>query len=473
MSMNSRDAVLLAVGASAALALVIGSWCARRARTSEDFHLAGRSLGAWRAALSQAAGAYGVWIPIGVSGAAYVLGFAAVWIGAGILAGAALNWFYVGAAIHEQSRLQGATTSFELLGGADPPGSMRSTAQAAAGIAAVAVFFGLCVQLGIAGSAVARGLAVPHPAGVLVVAAVALLGALLGGLRAVTAFGVLGALVIAAAAVCLPIPVLLFLGGMSGLSSALAVTGPSALDPLAGHAGTQAALFVLGSLGIGLGLCGQPQLADQFIAMRSTRTVRWAGLIAIAWFAIVLLGMLLLGWEARAFYESIDSGDVVIFEIVQRTMPPALAALPVLAVFVAAIVALGAQLLIVSDALVLLASRTDSNGPSVARLRVVALLAGGAAAAIAAVVTPGSARVALLCWLATAAVLGPLFLVRAWGVRIRSAYAAAAMRVGITLTLVLYLLRRERTEWLAAFVPFALALTLAILGRERRSRPQA
>lgn len=467
--MTIRQAVLLAVGTLAALVLLIGLGCARRTRSVEDFHLAGRSLGAFRAALSQAAGAYGLWILIGVSGAAFVLGFSAVWIGAGILAGAALSWFYVGPALHRQSRSQGASTSFELLGGADPPGATRSTAQVAAGMAAVAVFFGVCTQFGIAGGAVARGLGTPHSAGVLVVAAVTLSGALLGGLRAVTIIGVLSALVIAAVAVLLPLPALGFLGGIAGLKSALAATGPAALEPLGGHVGFQAALLVLGLFGVGLGLCGQPQLVDQFIATRSERTVRRAGVIAILWFATVLCGMLLLGWEARALYESIDRGDAVFFEFVQRLMPPNLAALPILAILAAVVAGLGAQLIIMSDALLLLTARAHSNGPAVARLRTVVLLAGGAATAIAAVVTLGSARVVLLCWLATAAVLGPLFLVRASGTNVRPGFAAAAMRIGIVLTLLLYLVRRERAEWLAAFVPFATALTLAILGRVRHS----
>jgi Na+/proline symporter len=160
----------------------------------------------------------------------------------------------------------------------------------------------------------------------------------------------------------------------------------------------------------------------------------------------------------------------VIFELVQRILPPNLAALPVLVVFSAVIVAMGAQLLAVADALVLLTVRPGTDAPSVGRLRTVVFLTGLAAASIAAFVSLGSARVALLCWLATAAVLGPLFLVRAAGVQIRPGYAAAAMRVGIVLTLVLFLLRRERAEWMAAFVPFAIALLIAIVGRERGRR---
>ena len=423
-----------------------------------------------RAGLSQALSAYGLWIVLGVSGAAYTLGLAAMWIAAGILLGAAISWFYVGPSVHRQARARGVRTAFELLA-SDRPGSPRSAAQSAAGIAAVAVFFGVCVQFNIAGGAVARGLSLSNAVGVSIVAALALLGTLLGGLRAVSAIAIPGALIVAAVALFLPQPALFFVGGLEGIHDAIALSGDAAIDPLGGHAGAQALIFLLGSFGIGLGLCGQPQLLEQFIATRSEAQVRWAGVVAIGWFALLLAGLLLIGWEARALYESIDSGDVVIFELVQRILPPNLAALPVLAVSAAAIVAMGAQLLVVADALVLLAARTDPDAATVGRLRTVIFLTGLAAAAIAAFASVGSARVALLCWLATAAVLGPLFLVRASGVNIRPGFAAAAMRVGITLTLLLFLLRRERVDWMAAFVPFALGLLLAIFGRERSGSP--
>jgi sodium/proline symporter len=464
--MTSHQTLLLALGVCAALVVLVGLWCARRTGTVEDFHLAGRGLGALRAGLSQGAGAYGLWVVLGVSGAAYTLGLAAAWIAAGILLGAALAWFYVGPSINRQARARGAMTSFELLA-SEAPGSPRNAAQSAAGIAAVAVFFGVCAQLSIAGGAVARGLGVSPGLGVTIVASLTLLGALLGGLRALSAIAVPAALAIAAIALFLPIPAFMFVGGFEGIYQGLATAGEAAIDPLGANAGIQALIFLLGSFGIGLGLCGQPQVLEQFVATRSEAQVRWAGVVAIVWFALLLAGLLLIGWEARALYESIPSGDVAIFELVQRILPPNLVALPLLAISAAVIVGMGSQLLVMVDALMLLARQPDSEAPSVGRLRTVIFLTGLAAAAIAAFISLGSARVALLCWLATAAVLGPLFLVRAGGVHIRAGYAAAAMRVGITLTLLLFLLRRERVDWMAAFVPFAIALLVAILGRER------
>jgi Na+/pantothenate symporter len=226
-------------------------------------------------------------------------------------------------------------------------------------------------------------------------------------------------------------------------------------------------LYVLGAFGIGIGLSGQPQLLDQFIATRSERHMRWAGVIVIGWLALVLVGALLTGWCARALYESIDSGDAVIFEIAQRILPPAMLALPVIAVVAAVVVCLGAQLVIVCDALVLLSSRTAARALTVLRLRTAVLLGGTAAAALAVLAPLDRARIALLCWLATAAVLGPLFLVRASGAQIRPGYAAAAMRIGIVLTLLMYVLPNARSEWLAAVLPFTVALAVAILGRKR------
>jgi sodium/proline symporter len=464
--MTSHQTMLFAMAALAAIVVILGLWCARRTGTVEDFHLGGRTLGAVRAGLSQAVSAYGLWIVLGVSGAAYTLGLAAVWIAVGILLGAALGWFYVGPSVHRQARARGAVTAFELLA-TERPGAPRSAAQSAAGIAAVAVFFGVCVQFSIAGGGVARGLGLAQGLGVAIVAGLTVLGALLGGLRAVSAIAVAVAVLLVAIALFLPQPALFFVGGIQGIYSSLAQAGDIAIDPLGGNAGTRALVFLLGSFGIGLGLCGQPQVLEQFVATRSESQVRWAGVVAIAWFALLLIGLLFTGWEARALYESIDRGDLVIFELVQRIFPPNLAVLPVLALAAAVIVGVGAQLLVVADALVLVAQRSDSEAPSVARLRTVIFVMALAAGAIAAFVSLDSARVALLCWLATAAVLGPLFLVRAAGVHIRPGYAAAAMRVGIVLTLVLFLLRRERADWMAAFVPFAIALLVVIIGRER------
>lgn len=468
--MTSQQTTLFALGALAAIVVILGLWSARRTGTVEDFHLAGRSLGAWRAGLSQAASAYGLWIVLGVSGAAYTLGIAAAWIAVGILLGAALGWFYVGTAVHRQARARGALTAFELLA-TERPGAPRSVAQSAAGITAVAVFFGVCAQFSIAGGAVARGLGLAQGLGVAIVAGLTLLGAWLGGLRAISAIAVVVAVLLVAIALFLPQPALFFVGGLKGMYSSLAQTGATAIDPLGGNAGTQALIFLLGSFGLGLGLCGQPQVLEQFVATRSESQVRWAGVVAIAWFALLLVGLLFTGWEARVLYESIERPDLAIFELVQRVFPPNLAVLPVLAVTAAVIVGMGAQLLVVADALLLVGQQgSDSQGPSVARLRTVIFVMTLAAGAIAAFVSLGSARVALLCWLATAAVLGPLFLVRASGVHIRPGYAAAAMRVGIVLTLILFLLRRERIDWMAAFVPFAIALLVAILGRERSPR---
>ena len=80
--MTSQQTMLLAIGSCAAVVLLAGLWGARRSATAEEFHLAGRELGALRAGLSQAASAYGLWVVLGVSGAAYTLGLAAAWIAA-------------------------------------------------------------------------------------------------------------------------------------------------------------------------------------------------------------------------------------------------------------------------------------------------------------------------------------------------------------------------------------------------------
>jgi Na+/pantothenate symporter len=227
--------------------------------------------------------------------------------------------------------------------------------------------------------------------------------------------------------------------------------------------------LLLAAAGFGVSICGQPQVLGQYLAARSERSIRWSGVIALLWLVIVLAGALGLGWVARVDYASIDNPDEVMFEVPRRIMAPSYVALPILAVLALVVCSVGNQLVTTCYAMLAVARNPDAGPVSVQRLRVTILLAGIAAAVIAAVSGVGSARGFLLAWLATSATVGPLVLLACAGVRVRNGWAAAAARVAIALALVLFLLRRERLIEIAMFLPFYAALVVALLGRQRGS----
>jgi sodium/proline symporter len=460
--MPSSQAVWTVIGASAAVLLVIALWTMRRARTLDGFHLADRELGAIRGGLSGVASAYSFWAMVGVTGAAFTLGWSAIWLALGILLGAAFSWFVVGPALRRRANAANAGTALELAGAGSATVSVTS-------IAAVAVLFGIVAQLGFAGGAVARGLGLSTAAGVMLVAALALVGPVLGGLRATASAGVLCALVVIPAAVLLPQFGLIFVGGFDQLRSGLATTGEGAAALLGGRGALDATVLLLAAAGLGASTCGQPQVLDQYLAARSERSIRWSGVIAVLWLVVVLAGALALGWVARIDYASIDNPDVVMFEVPRRIMAPSFVALPILAVLALVVCSVGNQLVTTCYALLAVARNRDAPPVSLGRLRVTILLAGVAAAVIAAVSGVDSSRGFLLAWLATSATVGPLVLLACAGVRVRNGWAAAAARVAIALALVLFLLRRERLIEIAMFLPFYAAMLVALLGRQRQS----
>jgi Na+/proline symporter len=464
--MSSSQTVWSVLGGIALVLLAIGLWTLRRVRSGADFRPT-NALGVVRCGLSGAASAYSFWVTVGVTGAAFTLGWSALWLAIGVLLGAAFAWFIAGPRVKRAASAAGTGTALELAGGAGE-GSGAATLSVTS-LAAVAALFGIVAQLGFIGAVVAHDLGTSTAIGVALVAALALIAPVLGGLRATSSAGVVCALIALPAAVLLPMVGLIFIGPLDALRVALATTGDSAAALFGGRSELDVAVLLLGAAGLGVGICGQPQVLDQFIAARSERSLRVSGVLAVLWLAFVLAGALVLGWVARVDYSSIANPDDVMFEVARRAMPPGFVALPILAVLGLVICSVGNQLVALVHAALNLNRSGDGPGASAGRLRVVVLVAGLAAAAIAGVSGVGSSRGYLLAWLALSALVGPLVLLSSYGVRVRPAWAAGAARAAIALTLILFLLRRERLIEIAMFLPFYLALLIALLGRRRES----
>ncbi len=67
--------------------LLIGWLASRRTHGGEDFHLAGRSLGAWTAGISSTASSESGWVTLGAVGMTYAHGVSGLWFAPGCLLG--------------------------------------------------------------------------------------------------------------------------------------------------------------------------------------------------------------------------------------------------------------------------------------------------------------------------------------------------------------------------------------------------
>ena len=466
--MSTSSAVFLTLAVYCAVLLAIGFWASRRTRDTDDFFLAGRRLGPVVAALSQAASASSAWTLLGVSGAAFAWGISAVWVWVAVLAGYALNWFYVAPRLRVLSVEQGSTTLSQVIGAGLGQRRGRVMVSASAIILFSFVVY-VAAQLQAAGHAFASGFDLSVEAGILAGTVVVVGYTLLGGFWAASVSDCLQAVTMLAAAIVVPLVAVFAAGGFEQLWLGLQALGPELVDPFGDRPPIVATAFLVGVLGIGLGNPGQPHVVNRFMALENPADVSRARWIALGWIAIVLAGMVLSGLVARVLFTGLPDGERAFFELANRLFPPAFAAVTIVAVLAAIMSTTDSQLLVAASCLTGDLAQSRTTTLVVAR---VALLAFSLVAMLLALYVPESIYARLLfAWNALGAAFGPLLLVRLAGKRVRPGSTLGAMWAGFLLTVLFYLLPDSPGDLFERVMPFLASLGIALTGGERRRDP--
>lgn len=463
LQVSQAEALTVALIIVALALLALAGWArVRGARTAMQ-----PAVGAFRLGLSQAVSSYSFWIVLGASAAAYFRGLSAIWIAAGILAGALLNGLYVGPRLVRLRAESGVGNSLDALqpteGGAAYP---RATGGAAA-IVFLVLLIGVIAQLRVAGSLLAAGLGAAVWIGVAIVAALGFLPALIGGRRGALDASTLCALLLPPIAVFLTLPAWLFASSTGGIVRGLEAIDPAVASWLGSGSGTAGIIGALGGFAFGFVLVGQPAVLDQFGVARDAGITRRAAVLTVAWLALVLAPMLLLGWSALVLYSSVDDADLVLLDTTARLLPPYLQSLPLIAVALAVAATLGHQLVTLGE-IGALWRRDASRAASPQRVSRIMWIAAALSLLAAAVTAFGSMRLYVLTLVCLGVAVGPVMLVRLGRAELRPAVGAIAMRVGLISALLLLLVRSPVANSLAVTVSFLLAFAVAFAGRKRR-----
>jgi sodium/proline symporter len=463
-AMSVAAASWLAIAAYCLVMLAIGAWSARRARDAEEFFLGGRRLGPWLAALSQGATQSSAWTMVGVSGAAFAWGLPAVWIWVSVVAGYAVNWFWVAPRLRRLSAEEGSLTLVQLLAGRVGGPRAALLRRSAAVVVVFSFLFYVAAQFQAAGQAFSIALDLPLAPCIVAGSAVIVAYTLAGGFWAASVTDFLQALLMLLVAVVLPVAALQAAGGAGALLAGLEA-GPAPADLFGGRGAAAAAAFVIGTMGIGLAAPGQPHVVNHFMAARDGRAIRQGGVIALAWIALVLAGMLVVGWSAHLLAAAPARAEDALFAAAGAWLPPVAAALVTVAVLSAIMSTVDSQLITATSSITL----DWSGGGAPARARA-SLLAFSVAAVAIAVFAPEAiySRV-LFAWNALGAAFGPLVVLTVLGRRPGPDAALAGLWTGFALTVAFYLARDAEGDVLERTVPFfvALAATLAVDARRR------
>jgi sodium/proline symporter len=439
----------------------VGLWARGRNRSVEDFYLGGRRLGPWIAAISASASSSSAWTLLGVSGAAYAWGLPALWLFPATVGGFLINWVWVAPRLRKLSAQEGALTVSAMVAPANL-GAMRGTIlRVAAAIVVFSFTFYIASQFEAAGKAFESAFQLPKEKSILLGAAVVLAYTLLGGFWAVSITDLVQGLMMAIAAILLPLAALLAVGGFGPLLDGLAASGGPSV-PAGQFSGLTGLFFVLGMFGITIGYPGQPHVVNRFMALRDDASLRQGRIIAIAWAVIVYAGMLLLGLSARILYADIGDVEQVFFETAQRLLPAVVAGVMLAAVLSAIMSTADSQILVTASSIShdwSLAGGSTGNGLAKSRVTVLVVLT---LATILALMWRADifSRV-LFAWVALGAAFGPILVVRLSGRVITPAGTLAAMLAGFCSTLLLSWLPDAPGDAAERIVPFIIAFAIA------------
>jgi sodium/proline symporter len=420
------------------------------------------------AAISASASSSSAWTLLGVSGAAYAWGLPALWIFPSTVGGFLLNWLWVAPRLQKLAADERAVTLSEVVA---PPamGSLRRVVLRAAALIIVFCFtFYIASQFEAAGKAFESVFNLSKQTSILIGATIVLAYTLLGGFWAVSVTDSIQGLLMAVAALVLPVVALAGVGGFGPLISGLESIGDAGSPVVAG--GLVTVSFVLGLMGIGIGYPGQPHVVNRFMALRDDDALRQGRVIAIAWAVLVYAGMLLLGLCSRVLFADLGDAEQVLFRAATDLLPSVIAGVMLAAVLSAIMSTADSQLLVASSAISYdwnLADRQDVASLAGTRRTVVAVLI--MATVLALVWRADIFSRVLFAWSAAGSAFGPLLLLRLAGRAVSPGATLTAMLTGFSLTVIISFLPDLPGDAAERLLPFVVAMAIAVAGSAKES----
>lgn len=468
------ETVLITLALYKLLLLGIGLWARGKTRTNDDFFLGGRNLGPVVAAISYGASSASAWTLLGMSGVAYAMGFAAIWLALGAVLGCVVAWLWIAPRLMAHSRARNQLTLTEFLAEDAPPWRARQINLLASAIILFSFVFYISSQFQGAGNSFASTFSMPSAQSIVLGGLIIVTYTLLGGFWAASLTDTLQGGLMLAAAILLPAVAWQAAGGLGGLHQVLADgSGELMFQLTGGNLGLAGIGFVVGGLAVGVGTYGQPHLLNRFMALRDNRALRQAQVIAIGWFALVFGGMFLLGLLGRVLLPAVDDPEAIFFLLTGELLPPVLGAILLAAVLSA--------IMSTTDSMLLVAASCVSHDLGLARrypqralwISRIAMLAISFLAVALAIGLPSSifSRV-LFAWIAIGSAFGPVIFLRLAGRPLSAESVLAAICTGFLLAVILYLLPNSPGDIAERTIPFCAATLVLIAMGQRPPHPR-
>lgn len=286
--------------------LGVGVWTFKFNKTQEDYLLAGRKLGPWVTAFSERASGESAWLLLALPGAAITVGLSESWAVVGIILGIITSWFLIAEKLREETEKYDALTIPQYLHRKfdDHSNIIRLFSSV---IIAFFFLFYVSAQFHASGKVLNSLFELGPVTGISIGAAIIIVYTLMGGFYAVAWTDLLQGILMIGTLIILPIAGYIELSesGMTlsdGLAKADSIFHNNNGSFFGGKEKMAAVVATLGGLSWGLGYLGQPHLVIRYMAIRSSKDVKVARKIAIAWAIPGITGAFLIGLVALLYF---------------------------------------------------------------------------------------------------------------------------------------------------------------------------
>ena len=415
--------------------VAVGLWAQRRNNNISDFLIGDRQLGPLVASVSYAASSSSAWTLLGMSGIAFTLGLSAIWFVVGSILGMVISWTFVAPKLMQLSHQHQLTTLTDVLLFKFQPSPWRTAITIFSSVIIVMCFgFYVAAQLQGAGQTFHHTFDINQNSSIVIGAIIILIYTLLGGFWAVSVTDTIQGLLMLGAALVIPIASYLHMGGWESFwNSYTSIATPSQLDWFQHRTGLAALGFVIAIVGVSFGTFGQPHLLIRFMALRDTKALNQARLIAIFWFAVVFGGMFFVGLAGRVIISELSNAESVFIVLAEQLFVPIVSAIIIAALLSAIMSTADSQLLAGAAAIshdLGLGKYFKDREIFISRVAIAVMLIISTTIAIYLPATIFSR--ALLAWSALGAAFGPVIIARIMGFRLSEIATFVAIALGFS-----------------------------------------
>jgi sodium/proline symporter len=318
----------------------------RVTRNLSDFVLGGRQLGGPVAALSAGASDMSAWLILGLPGAVFVLGLNQIWLPIGLTIGAYLSWRLIAKPLRVFSEL--ANDSLTLPAFLDNRFFDRSGIIRIGLATVMLVFFSFYTASGLVGGAMLLerfNLSYEHA--LLLGTAIIVSYTFVGGFLAVSWTDFFQGTLMFVCLMIVPFVAKNDFGGWDKTLEVIQQVDPKRLSPFT----DLNPLLLVNLLAWGLGYFGQPHILVRFMAVKTLNDITIARRICVSWMSLSMVGAVLTGFVAIAYFSQQTIDPESIFIIFSQTLfSPWIAGILFAAILSSIMCAIDSQMLASSSA---------------------------------------------------------------------------------------------------------------------------